>query len=384
MSLAETRAVPSPSPADKSARDRSGAVLRVDLGAVRANYRLLKSKLGRADCAAVVKADAYGLGADRVAPALSEEGCRRFFVAHVDEGIALRPHLPAEAEIIVLHGLHPGAEKDCLEHRLVPVLNSLAQIDAWRTLARGRAGKPLPAVVQVDSGMARMGLPDSELQVIAGDPQRLAGIELCLVMGHLACGDEPDHPANAFQLARFIAARRMLPLAPASFANSAGIFLGSDYHFDLVRPGVALYGCGPLSNQPNPMNPVVRLQGKVVQLRSVPPGTPIGYSWTHRVEQKCRVATVSVGYADGFLRSLSGRACAYFGDVPLPLIGRVSMDSITLDASALPDGALTAGAFVDLIGPHETVDAVAARAGTIGYEILTSLGQRYFREYIDV
>jgi alanine racemase len=361
---------------------RAGAWLSVDLVALRDNYRRLRQRLDGAVCAAVVKADAYGLGAARVAPALAGEGCRQFFVAHLDEALALRPLLAESCEIFVLNGLPPGAEAEAGAAGVVPVLNSLAQLDAWAALAR-RQERTLPAVIQVDSGMSRLGLSPAELARLGEAPQRLAGLDLRLVMSHLACADEPAHPANAAQRASFEASRRLLPAAPASLANSSGIFLGPDYHFDLARPGVALYGGNPLPGAANPMRPVVRLEAKVIQVRELPAGAAVGYGYSYRAAAPMRVATISVGYADGWLRSLSNAGQAYFGEVALPLVGRVSMDSVTLDVSALPDAALPPGAVVELLGERQSVDAAAAAAGTIGYEILTSLGHRYHRRYLD-
>lgn len=367
---------------NERSEQRAGALLTIDLAAIRANWRLLQARVGSAACAAVVKADAYGLGAAQVAPALAVEGCRRFFVAHLDEGIALKPRLPRDATVAVLHGPPPGAEDEFVEHGLVPVLNGRAQIDAWRALAH-RRDRELSAIVQVDTGMARLGLSEAELRGVADDPAALLGIRVAAVMSHLACAEQAEHPANEAQRLRFVAVRRCLPAAPASFANSSGIFLGGAYHFDLVRPGAALYGIAPVAGAPNPMRPVVRLQGKVVQTRDIAPGTAVGYGHTWSCERPTRIATVSVGYADGWLRGIGeGGAAAWWGDVALPLVGRVSMDTITLDASALPEGALVPGALVDLIGEREDVDALASRAGTIGYEILTALGSRYARCYL--
>jgi len=359
--------------------DASGATLIVDLAAIRENYRALRRRLGGTACAAVLKADAYGLGADRVAPALAAEGCRHFFVAHLEEGIALRPHVPEAAEVFVLHGLMPGCEDIALAHRLTPVLNSLEQIEGWTTLAR-RLGRALPAVLQLDTGMSRMGLSPAELDRIAAEPWRLDGLDLRLVMSHLACAERQDHPANGTQRLRFDVARRCLPQAPASLANSSGVFLGPDFHYDLARPGAALYGLAPVAGAPNPLRPVVRLQARVVQLRSIAAGDEVGYGLTWRAERPTRIATVAVGYADGFPRSTG---TAHLGDIALPVAGTVSMDSVTLDVSALPANALHPGAAVDLIGPNRSVDAVAADAGTIGYEILTRLGRRFRREYRD-
>ena len=360
----------------------AGAVLTIDLAALVANYRFLRDRLVGVECAAVVKADAYGLGAARVAAALFRDGCRQFFVAHLNEGIDLRAALPDEAEIFVLNGLMPGAEALCLEARLTPVLNSLAQIDGWTGLSR-RVGRALPAILQVDSGMARLGLSPAEVDRLVQDPARLGGIGLRAVMSHLACADEPDHPANQAQLAQFEAQRRRLPPAPASFANSSGIFLGADYHFDLARPGAALYGVAPVPGAPNPMRAVVRLDARVIQTREIAAGDAVGYGYAFTASAPTRIATLSVGYADGWLRSVGRAGIAYVGDRALPIAGRVSMDSLTLDISTLPADMLKPGDFVELLGPHQRVDDVAAAAGTIGYEILTSLGGRYRRRYLD-
>lgn len=361
---------------------RRGARLRIDLGAVVGNWRSLKARMAGGDCAAVLKADAYGLGAARVGEALAAAGCRQFFVAHLDEAIALRPHLPAPATLRVLHGPMPGTEAEFVAHGIEPVLNSLGQFQAWRALAH-RLDRELPAFVQVDTGMARLGLPPDEWRRLADDPRAFDGVPLKGVMSHLACADEPGHPANAAQRAAFVAARRRLPPAPASLANSSGIFLGPDWHFDLARPGAALYGVAPVPGQANPMRPVVRLQAQVIQVRGVDAGAPVGYAQGWVAPAATRIATVSVGYADGYLRCLGGRgASAWLGGQALPVVGRVSMDTLTVDVGALPVGAVQAGTLLDLMPPDGGVDALAARAGTIGYEILTSLGARYERVYL--
>lgn len=365
-----------------SAGGSAGAVLTIDLAAIAANYQILRERLPTATASAVVKADAYGLGAMKVAPALYAAGCRHFFVAHLEEALTLRPLLPTDAELFVLHGPLPGTEAEFVAEGVIPVLNSLAQVQGWGALAAAR-GRMLPAFLQVDTGMARLGLAADELAVLAAAPERLAGIELRYVMSHLACAEVQDHPANAAQLDRFNQARALLPPAPASLANSSGIFLGPAYHFDLVRPGAALYGVAPVAGVANPMRPVIRLQGRVIQLRGVAPGTPVGYGATWRADgSPRRIATVAVGYADGFLRSLGNRGTAYVDEWALPVVGMVSMDTITLDASAVPAERLTPGSLVDLIGPANPVDMLAGEAQTIGYEILTNLGHRYARHYI--
>jgi alanine racemase len=359
----------------------AGGVLTIDLAAIRANYALLRSRLSGAVCAAVVKADAYGLGAARVAPALAEAGCRHFFVAHLDEAIALRPYVPTGAEVFVLNGLPPGAEAAALAHHVTPVLNSLAQVDAWAESARA-CGRALPAVLQVDTGMSRLGLSRAEIGLLAEDAHLLDGIALDCVMSHLACAEQPDHPLNAEQLDRFRSLRRKLPPTAASLANSSGIFLGPEYHFDLARPGAALYGIAPVAGQPNPMRQVVRLHGRLVQVREIEAGAAVGYGATWRANGPRRIATVSVGYADGFPRNLGNCGNAFIGANEVPLVGVVSMDTATFDVSNMPPDMLQPGSLIELIGDRNPLDSVARRVGTIGYEIPTRLGHRYHRRYI--
>ncbi|MEM9683775.1 MAG: alanine racemase [Pseudomonadota bacterium] len=355
--------------------------LRVDLDALAANYRLLAERAAPARCAAVVKSDGYGLGAAPVARALHAAGCDTFFVAHLVEGVSLREdlsHLESHPEIYVLNGLMPSEEPVFREHDLMPVLNDLGQIEQWAAWCRAHA--PGPAAVHMDTGMSRLGLPLDERDRLLGEPDRLDGIPLRCVMSHLACADTPDHPLNRQQLEEFTDMVNRLPKATASLAASSGIFLGPDWHFDLVRPGVSLYGVAPTEGKPNPMHQVVGLYGKIIQIRHVDAPRTVGYGATHQFSGPTRVATVAAGYADGYLRSLSGRATAYIGDIAVPLIGRVSMDLTTFDISNAPDA--KPGDLIELIGPHVDVDAVAAAAGTIGYEILTSLGNRYRRHHI--
>jgi len=358
----------------------AGAILTIDLDATAANWRLLADRVAPAACAAVVKADAYGTGLERVAPALAAAGCRTFFVALPDEGLRLRTVLK-DAEICVFGGVPRGAEHVFARHRLIPVLNSLGDVEAWSGFARARDDS-LAAALHIDTGMSRLGLPPDELDRLADEPGHLDGIELRAILSHLACADEPDHPMNRRQLDVFRTARGRLPQAPASFANSSGIFLGTDFHFDLGRPGIAIYGGAPAPDRPNPMAQVIRLQGKILQVREIDSPQTVGYGATHRAGGRERIATVAAGYADGYLRSLSNSGTGYVGDVPVPVVGRVSMDLITVGVTALPEADVRPGAFVDLIGPHTPVDAVAAQAGTISYEILTSLGARYHRVYV--
>jgi len=358
---------------------RAGAILEVDLAAIVANWRLLAARAAPAQCAAVVKANAYGLGAAPVASALAAAGCRMFFVAHLDEGIALRQAIGPAAEIAVLNGPSRGTADEFVAHDLVPVLNEPGQVAEWSIVANTSAKQEAAAaILHVDTGMSRLGLTAAEFAALVADPPP---IRWRAVMSHLACADEPDHAHNEAQLARFATVRARLQDIPASFAASSGIFLGQRYHFDIVRPGAALYGVNPRPERANPMQPVVRLRARILQIRQIDSGESVGYGAAHVMRQAGRVATVAVGYADGWPRSLSHRGCGYLGGKRVPLLGRVSMDLATFDVSDIPPAEARPGAMIELLGRHYGVDEAAADAGTIGYEILTSLGPRYHRIY---
>ncbi|MBQ0708982.1 MULTISPECIES: alanine racemase [unclassified Ochrobactrum] len=356
----------------------AGGVLTIDLAALRHNYSAIARHIAPTRAAAVVKADAYGLGASRVAPAFYDAGCRDFFVAHLGEAIALKPFLQPDATLYVLNGLQPGTEAACAREGILPVLNSLEQVENWAALAAEQARK-LPALLQLDTGMSRLGLSASEFERLTANPSVLDGIDVKFVISHLASGDEPENAANAHQLANMTALLARLPKLPVAFANSGGSFLDKTYHFDLARPGVALYGVGPK----NEIVPVLTLSARVIQVRDIEKGAAVGYGGTYIAKGPMRVATIAVGYADGWFRSLSNKGSAFFGDTRLPIIGRVSMDSITLDVSALPEGTLKLGSLVELIGPHQGLEDVARDCDTIPYEILTALGNRYARVYVD-
>lgn len=359
---------------DHSAAPAAMARLTIDLDAIVRNYRRIVALAPNGMVSAVVKADAYGLGAAPVAAALAGAGCRHFFVAHLSEVAAVRGAVPAGTPIYVLNGLAAGAEAECAAIGAIPVLNSLVQLAAWA--AQGKR----PALLQIDSGMQRLGLSPPEVEQLVANPGMLAGIELRFVMSHFACADEPDSPANAWQRDRFAADCARLPTAPRSLANSGGAFLGAGYHGDLLRPGIALYGGAP---QPGvAMAPVVTLIADIIQTRVVPAGAGIGYGLTAPAETDRVIATIGVGYADGWPRRLGGRGSAFVGGLRVPIVGRVSMDSMLIDVSAVPDTARQPGAPVELLGPHQTVDDVARDAETISYEILTQLGARYARTYI--
>lgn len=366
-----------------SGERQAASVLTVDLAAIRDNYRRLKARVGsRVSCGAVVKADAYGLGARQVAKALCVEGCDVFFVALLDEALALRPSLPCSATVVVLNGLPRGGADECATADLVPVLNSMAQIEDWSACGR-RIGQALPAVLQIDSGMNRLGLMPRDVVRYLAERERHVGIDLRFVMSHLACADEPTGEANAYQRQMFARLTAGLPGVPRSLANSSGIFLGVDYHYDLVRPGAALYGVNPKPGSANPMRPVVRVTTQVIQLRDIAADDYVGYGWDFRATGAMQLATLSIGYADGLHRALAARGGVMLGGHRLPIVGRVSMDSLIVDVTAVPKEAIAPGTTVEVIGDHQTVDDLAAAMGTIGYEVLTSLGHRFTRIYCD-
>ncbi len=370
----------------------STALLAIDLAAIGENYKQLRDLANGAkgvvgaQCAAVVKADAYGLGARRVVPALYDLGCRTFFVATIGEGIVLRK-LRSDIKIYILDGLFEGAGPLFVEHELTPVLGSLTMLEHWAAFCALR-GQKHPAALHLDTGMNRLGVEASEIADLFKHQQTILNdVEIDLVMSHLACADEPEHASNKKQLARFLEHLNKLPAIPASLANSAGIFLGPSYALDLVRPGIALYGGQPNMDDTSAMRPVISLTSHIAQLRTVEKGDPIGYGGAYVAKRQTRLATLPVGYADGYHRSLGSTsdqqgASAYIGDHEAPLLGRVSMDLITIDVSLVPEELVNVGAPVELLGTHVRIDDLAKISGTIGYEILTSLGARYERQYI--
>jgi alanine racemase len=357
---------------------QADAILTVDLDAVAANYRTLCAMVEGGACAAVVKANAYGLGAVPVAKRLIREGCGVFFVATLDEALGLRTAVGKEPRIFILNGIASGGEACAAEAHLTPVLNTARSLERWRKEA-ARMGRHLPAALQVDSGMTRLGVAERDCIALAGDETAFAGIDLVLVMSHLACADEPSHPANKSQVVLFATLRRLFPHVPASLANSSGMFLGPAFHMDVTRPGAALYGINPTPLEANPMRPVVSLQARVVQTRSVGAGTSVGYGHAFRTKAEASLAVLGIGYADGWRRNVP--LGARFEGVTLPRAGIVSMDTVIVDASAAPEDRITEGVLVDLIDGEQTVDAVAKAAGTIGYKILCALGARVTRRY---
>ena len=353
--------------------------IRVDLAALVSNFRALQAIAQPAEVAAVVKADAYGLGAVSVSEALAAAGCGHFFVAQLDEALIVRGAV-AEPEIYILNGLAAGSEGVAESLRLTPVLNSLGQLERWRDLALARA-KRLPAVIQLDTGMSRLGLPPEHLAWLAENPQVFSDLEVRYLMSHLACAETPDADSNVEQLKALEAAAARLPATPLSLANSAATLALPNTRRDLVRCGLALYGRAGGTGLADALRPVVRLTARVLQVRTVPAGAGVGYGLTYRADGPRRIATISVGYADGVPRALGDVGAVYLDDDRLPIVGRVSMDTLTVDATDLPAGAVQPGAMVELIGPHQRLEDLAAQAGAIPHEILTGLGRRLPRTY---
>jgi len=361
---------------------RAGAILSIDLKALADNWRLF-SELGAktgAKAGAVVKAAAYGLDVAQVAPALFQAGCQTYFVASIEEGIELRKILGPSPNIHVFWGLMDGAERDFVEHDLVPVLNTLGEVGAWRAFCTG-AGKAIACDLHIDTGMSRLGLESREITKLVDNSDVLAGLNIDIAMSHLASAEDAENPTNAQQLEKFKTALVNVSSARTSLANSSGAFLGPKYHFDVLRPGIALYGSNPTPGKPNPMAQVIRLQAKILQVRTIDSPQGVGYGSTHQAAAGTKIATLAAGYADGYLRSLSNSGHVYFGEHRASIIGRVSMDLITVDVSDVPQDLLRPGKLADLIGPLNPVDDIADKAGTIGYELLTQLGGRYHRVY---
>ncbi len=343
-------------------------ILTINTGAACANWRALDVLSGTAETAAAVKANGYGCGAVEISRALEAAGCRTFFVATVEEGVSLRTAL-RDPVIYILNGVADREDAAaCLASGLRPCLNHPGQIETWQ----GQTGHTACAL-QLDSGMSRLGLQPSELEKVPG------GIDVRLVMSHLACADEPGHEANAFQYENFVCYADVLkdrvPEALRSLAATGGTLLGQAYHFDLVRCGVGLYGGAPYMQA----RPVVSLETPILQIRDIPAGQGVGYGWSWTAKRPSRIGILPLGYADGMHRALSNNATLYICGKPLPLIGRVSMDLITVDLTEHPQAQV--GHMVEILGPNQSVDDLATAAGTIGYEILTSLGQRYTKRY---
>jgi len=362
--------------------DFQAARLTVRLGAVVSNFRVCQRLAGPAAVAAVVKADAYGLGAKHVSEALLRAGCDTFFVARTEEGVALRPIVP-HARIFVLDGAVADCVPALISHRLTPVLNSLSQIAGWRAAAK-ETRTLLDCAIHIDTGMNRLGLPGDELSLLAAEwTKRIDGLRPVLVMSHLACADDPEAKMNGLQRERFRTALAMLPSMPASLASSGGVLLGKTYAFDLVRPGIGLYG-GNIQNMPvNPFAVAAVLTARILQVRRVDSGVSVGYAASFQTKRPSVLATVALGYADGLMRAIGNRGHAAIGGARAPVAGRVSMDLTTLDVTDIPPGHLSPDADAEFFGDTISLEEAARAGNTASYEVLASLTPRVQRHYAD-
>jgi alanine racemase len=364
----------------------AGGVLTIDLAAIKANWRQLLRRVTPAEAAAVIKADGYGCGLEPVTALLYHAGCRTFFVADIAEGRRARRIAP-EATIYVLNGLPPRTAPVFAENYLRPVIGSLPELAEWDTFV-GQSQWRGGIAIHVDTGMNRLGLTPEEAAAVAAR-MNSENHGIALIMSHFVAAQIGDHPLNERQIRLFREIRAMFRGVSASLANSSGIFLGASAHCDLVRPGAALFGVNPTPGEPNPMRPVITLQGRIVQLRQIESGATVGYDAVWTARRPARIAIASVGYADGYPRTGSATDERPGGEAIVagqrcPLAGRVSMDLLAIDVSTVPEGQVRRGDLVTLIGGELDLDKVAARLGTIGYEILTRLGHRYARIYRNV
>ena len=359
----------------------SNSFLEINIDSIIHNYQLINNKVGNTECAAVLKADAYGMGASVVAKALDKVGCSTFFVATIDEGIELRACFSKnENQIAVLSGLLEGSEDIFYSNKLTPVLNDTEQIKKWAIYNKQKKISA-PSIIHIDTGMNRLGLTINELYDIIKNPTELKELHVEWIMSHLACGDQPRDIMNEKQLSVFLNAKKEFPNVKASLANSAGVFLGQSYHLDMVRPGIALYGSGSGSIPSKPLKQVIKLYSRILQIRTLSTGASVGYGASYRVSEATRVATVGLGYADGYLRSLSNCSWVFFNGLRLPVIGRISMDYITIDITQIASEKIKTGDFIEIIGDKFTLDDLATVANTVPHELLTRLGTRHHRIY---
>jgi alanine racemase len=368
----------------------AGSQLTIDLAALAENYRTVVQKAPTAECAAVIKADAYGTGLEPAAQTLWEAGARTFFVAHPQEGAKTRALLP-EATIYVLNGLVGDDSSEGLEYyrknALRPVLGCREEVTLWQDYCSDR-GEALPCAIHFDTGMNRLGLSLADAEELSTAWQQAKpAFALELIISHLVCADEPAHPKNREQLEKFRAVRRLFPDVRASLANSGGVFLGPDYHFDLCRPGIALYGGAVVDGAPSPMKVVATLKTRILATRTVAKGQTVSYGASETTRRDSRLAIVCLGYADGYLRSASSSDAKKGAKVsinghPAPIIGRVTMDLIIVDVTDIPADKARRGDWAEFFGSEIALDDVAKTAGTISYEVLTSLGLRALRNYL--
>ena len=356
-----------------------GGLLSINLEAIQKNYMLMRQKSHPARAAVVLKANAYGLGLKEISEALFAVGTEDYFVTTIDEGIILRDVLPS-AQIYILNGVFKGTEEILQEKNLIPVLLSQEQVSLWKEHAL-KIGKKCKAILQVDTGMGRFGLSYEEAMALSQDIKGLAGIDLVYVLSHLSSATLSSHPNNPKELEKFKQVLKFFPKVPATLANSPGILLGSDYHFNMTRMGIALYGGAPCEDLPNLLAPVLSLKAKVIQVRSLKKDMPVGYDGTYVMPQDGRIATVNIGFADGFLRSLSNRGYGLIEGHKVPIVGIISMDWMSIDVTEVPESLIYPGSFITLLGESLTIDHVAKLGNTTSYDLISGLGSRFHRYY---
>lgn len=361
----------------------SSAILYINLDTIGKNWESLAQFVHPAECAAVVKADAYGLGMQQVIPRLNDVGCRSFFVATPKEAEEARS-LCSHGAIYVLDGLFSEGSETLHKIQAIPCLSSFDEVKEWSSFA-AYTGKKLKSCLHIDSGLSRLGLNPKEMQRLLENTIILNNLDIVLIMSHLASADEPHDPVNKYQLNNFKKIRKYFPKAKASLAASDGLMLGKEFHYDLVRPGYALYGGQATKETQTPVKPVVSIYARILQIKEISEGTSVGYSCSWRAQRKTRIAVVALGYADGIPRSLSSTNIDKGGDVRIhgsicPIVGRVSMDLITVDVTDCPID-VERGQFAEIIYLNKSLEEFGSEAGTIGYEILTRLSKRYDRIY---
>jgi alanine racemase len=357
--------------------------LAVNLDELAANYRYLQQSAPTAECSAVLKADGYGVGAAPLALRLHREGCRSFFVAFADEGIALREALMEQdlpADIYVLNGFFKGTEEAYADFHLIPALTDLDQVARWKGFSQ-KKGRPLPAALHIDTGMTRTGLPANEQILLSEQPDRMAGLDWKLILSQMVYSHDENMSFSTQQGHHFGQMLSLFPKMKASLAKSGIIFLGSEFHYDLVRPGIALHGINPTTNRDLPLKQTVELWGRIYQIQSAVPGQSIGYARTFVAAKTRQIATIGVGYADGYPWTLANTGFVEISGYKAPIVGRISMDVMTVDVTEIPESLLPMGGWCRLIGGDRSIETIAKLAGTVPYEILLRLGKRFHRVY---
>lgn len=348
----------------------SKCLLTIDLNIIAKNYAFLVQKCINATVSGVVKANAYGLGAKQIIKTLMSEHCKYFFVATAEEAVDARA--VTNDNIFVLSGVYLDNLELFYEHNLIPVINSINQLKLWRKFAVQKQ-QILPCILHIDLGMNRFGFSDTEFMQMINIDTFAENIDVLCIMGHLSASEDIDCEYNGYQLNKFKHYLQYFPNAKRSLANSGSIFLGKEYHFDLVRPGAAIYGLNPTSSKLNPMKNPITLTAPIVQLHEVKKGQPIGYCMTFVTNRDSLIATIPIGYADGYARSLSNRGICHINNIPINVVGNISMDFTILDVTDVPKSLLFLGQNIELIGPNNTPDQIAKIQNTIGYEVLTNL-----------